>query len=220
MILFRDSAPPTRVSFNGAYWRPPMSACKARAGRRRCAVELLAWGRDGWSTAWTAPWPPPPLTDRLDGDPRRLWRPQKRDCPGGRRRGQRRSARPLAGRERLAHHLGRHHLSSPCGGQSQRRRRSGVGGHRPRPGRGEPAAARSPRPEGLHRPPILGTVTEKGTGGANMGTTTSAYATCAGFEIHYLTWGDPPPPVILWHGLPAPATTSRRWPPLWPKITG
>ena len=52
-----------------------------------------------------------------------------------------------------------------------------------------------------------------------MGTTTSAYATCAGFEIHYLTWGDPAkPPVILWHGLArtgqdfAPLAAARRCP--------
>lgn len=45
-----------------------------------------------------------------------------------------------------------------------------------------------------------------------MGTTTSAYATCAGFEIHYLTWGDPAkPPVILWHGL---ARTGHDFAPL------
>ena len=45
-----------------------------------------------------------------------------------------------------------------------------------------------------------------------MGTTTSAYATCAGFELHYLTWGDPAkPPVILWHGL---ARTGHDFAPL------
>ena len=67
-------------------------------------------------------------------------------------------------------------------------------------------------------PPDFRTVTAKRNGGANMGTTTSAYATCAGFEIHYLTWGDPPSPVLCmaW-------PTGHDFAPLaaaWPNITG
>ena len=45
-----------------------------------------------------------------------------------------------------------------------------------------------------------------------MATATSEYINCAGFELHYVTWGRPDkPPVILWHGL---ARTCQDFAPL------
>ena len=49
-------------------------------------------------------------------------------------------------------------------------------------------------------------------GGRRMTTAISNYSQCAGFEVHYLTWGRPDKPaVILWHGL---ARTAHDFVPL------
>lgn len=46
----------------------------------------------------------------------------------------------------------------------------------------------------------------------------SRYATCAGYEIHYMEWGDPQAPVVIaWHGL---ARTGRDMDPLAQHLAG